>query len=63
MKEKQDRNSILKSKKQARIIKLENDCKMWVEAIEEITAIKSIVICEKEIMRKKLKILMLKLTN
>ena len=60
MKEKQDRNSILKSK-QARIIKLENDCEMR-QKIEEITAIKSIVICEKEIMREiYLKIKMLKL--
>ena len=51
MKEKQDRNSILKSK-QAMIIKLENDCEMR-QKIEEITAIKSIVLCEKEIMREK----------
>ena len=53
MKEKQDRNSIVKSKKKARIIKLENDCEM-IQKIEEKTAIKSIVICKKEIMRKKI---------
>ena len=52
MKEKQDGNSIVKSKKQARIIKLENDCEMR-QKIEEKTAIKSIVICEKEIMKEK----------
>ena len=52
MKDKQDRNSILKSKT-ARIIKLENDCEMR-KKIEEKTAIKSIVIREKDIMRKKI---------